>query len=112
MDPAPGVFRPTVETDIRIEMLTDSMAGYRKPKRILGQTVFRLCIEPSSKDCTMVQPAPLDAQRGYVNAVGGISARSGFFTTRTFSPLGEAVFTELPSGSQVGDTMSRAGGAQ
>ena len=90
-----GFFRTEVETDITIEMNTESPAGFRRSQRILGHELFRFCDRPGDDRCTLVEPARYDPGTGYVNAVGEVEVQTGFVTTHSFSPLGEAVFSEL-----------------
>jgi hypothetical protein len=63
--------------------------------------------EPGTPGCTRVAPAPLDPRTGHVNAVGTIHASAiGGLGVLTFSPLGEAVFSEqsdLPAVSLAAD---------
>jgi hypothetical protein len=43
----------------------------------------------------LVAPAALDSRSGYVNAVGWIRADTGPLSVVSFSPLGEAIFSEI-----------------
>ena len=43
----------------------------------------------------MISPTRYDPLTGYVNAVGHVTARSGGITVHSFSPLGEAIFSEI-----------------
>ena len=45
--------------------------------------------------CTVVAARGYDAASGYVNAIGNLSVSFGDVTLHTFSPLGEAVFSEV-----------------
>ena len=58
--------------------------------------IFAHCADPNPARCTLVPPAEYDETRGYVNAVGSLIVRYHGLTLHTFSPLGEAVFSELP----------------
>jgi hypothetical protein len=91
-----GLFTTRVETDIEVLMSTQQVGGFLRPRERLGQMIFAYCAgdEP---DCTSVRPRPYEPSSGYVNAVGEIVARSvvGGIVARTFSPLGEAIFSEL-----------------
>ena len=99
-----GVVKPTVrwgfietevETAIVTEMRTSVPAGFREPENRFGQMVFSYC-EDASLECTRIQPAPLDARSGYVNAVGRVHAVAlGGIEAESFSPLGEAIFREV-----------------
>jgi hypothetical protein len=90
-----GFFRSSVSTKIHVEMTSDAVAGFSKARRFLGQTLFDYC-DPSERGCTQVLGRRYDPERGYVNAVGSIHVRSLGFRARAFSPLGEAIFSELP----------------
>jgi hypothetical protein len=90
-----GIVRFDSEVELRAAMTTREPAGFAPGRRILGQLVFRLCDAPSpERDCTLVAPRPYDPATGYVNAVGVLLGRSGLVTTRSFSPLGEALLRE------------------
>jgi hypothetical protein len=84
-----------VTARIRIEMDTRSDAGFRKPASLMGQPVRRFCAAADSGKCTMVPARTYDPITGYVNAVGTIGADSGAIRIESFSPLGEAVFSEI-----------------
>jgi len=89
-----GFFRTSVETRIEVQVGTGAAIGFRQPYTELGQVVVDVC-EPGSPGCTRVAPAPLDPRTGHVNAVGTIRASAiGGLGALTFSPLGEAVFSE------------------
>jgi hypothetical protein len=102
-----GVFTSDVEASIRIQMATRSetgaptAAGFTPPRSRLGQLLFHFCTLTDGEGCTLVSAAPYDARSGYVNAVGPISAHSTGVTTRAFSPLGEARFSELSTATAV-----------
>jgi hypothetical protein len=92
-----GLIRANIETRIQVDMSTREQAGYRMPRRILRNTFFPFC-GGSAKivdDCTLVTPTPYQGRSGYVNAVGDLSVQSKLVTLHTFSPLGEAVFSEF-----------------
>ena len=96
-----GFFTSEVETSIRAQMATRSetraptAAGFAPPRSKLGQLLFYFCTLSDGEGCTLVPAAPYDPRSGYVNAVGPILARWTGFTTRAFSPLGEARFSEI-----------------
>ncbi len=96
-----GLFESEVEAEIRVAMATGSVAAFHKPWRWLGQELFRSCSLVARRGCTVVESAGYDAMTGYVNAVGDLSVLFHGITIRTFSPLGEAVFSELPPGMAV-----------
>ena len=90
-----GFFETEVETAIVTEMRTSVSAGFREPEKRFGQMVFSYC-EDASLACHRIQPAPLDARSGYVNAVGRVRAVApGGIETESFSPMGEAIFQEV-----------------
>jgi hypothetical protein len=91
-----GLFRSTVETDIRIDLDTRRPAGFEHPRHLLGQQLFDFCDGADLDRCTPVVGVPYERDRGYVNAVGKIDARSRGMHVETFAPLGEAVFSEAP----------------
>jgi len=91
-----GLFRSTVETDIRIDLDTRRPAGFEHPRHLLGQQLFDFCDGADLDRCTPVVGVPYERDRGYVNAVGKIDARSRGMHVETFAPLGEAVFSEVP----------------
>jgi hypothetical protein len=85
-----------VETEIDVRVGTLRTVGYLPPRKRFGQILFKAC-EPAKPECSAVAPAPLDPRTGYVNAVGTIRARAlGALEAESFSPLGEAIFSELP----------------
>lgn len=90
-----GFFQAEVETAIETVMDTSTPAGFRAPEKRFGQMVFRYC-EDASPECQLIQPAPLDARSGYVNAVGSMRAVAlGGIEAESFSPMGEAIFREM-----------------
>jgi hypothetical protein len=84
-----------VTAQIRIEMNTSRDAGFKQPKDVMGQRVHRFCAAADSDPCTLVPARTYDPLTGYVNAVGTIGANSGPIRFESFSPLGEAIFSEL-----------------
>ncbi len=56
--------------------------------------VFVHCVEVNSDKCTGVSPLAYDAATGYVNAVGRMRVLSSLIELNSFSPLGEAIFSE------------------
>ena len=89
-----GLFRSKARAQIHVNMATDRLGGFRGPRKWLGQKLFGFCEEPQNRSCTLVPAVPYDPTSGYVNAVGELSVRFGDLTLHTFSPLGEAVFSE------------------
>jgi len=98
-----GIARRPIEAHIRVRMSTrESGVGFRAPRYVLGQRLFRHCDARSERHCTAVRPVPFERRSGYVNAVGVIEVESAFGVgARTFSPLGEAVFLERPAAAAV-----------
>jgi hypothetical protein len=96
-----GIFKSSTAVEIRVEMTTQSPAGYRPANLILGQKTHAFCLgDGEGNDCTLVQPMRFDPRRGYVNAVGSLRAETALARIQTFSPLGEVVFTESDSDPQ------------
>jgi hypothetical protein len=112
-----GFFRSEVETSIRVQMATRSetgaptTAGFAPPRSRFGQLLFHFCTITEGEGCTLVSAAPYDPRSGYVNAVGPILARGTGFTTRAFSPLGEARFSEISTAPAVSAAPPVARGA-
>jgi hypothetical protein len=84
-----------VTARIRVEMNTSSHAGFTQPANLLGQRVHRFCAAADSSPCTLVPARTYNPITGYVNAVGAIGVNSGPIRFESFSPLGEAIFSEL-----------------
>lgn len=96
-----GMIRTHVQAQIAAHMTTLRAAGFLPPRSRFGQLLFEHC-GSRSPDCNLVAPRPYDPDTGYVNAVGSIEARAmGGITTQTFSPLGEAVFSEMRTDTAV-----------
>jgi hypothetical protein len=89
-----GAFHSDVETEIETELTTRARAGFEPGRIRLGQLMFPLCQRQAS-DCTLVEPVRYDRRTGYVNAVGALVGRAMGATARNFSPLGEAIFSEV-----------------
>jgi hypothetical protein len=90
-----GLFRSKVLTQIEADMATNRVGGVKKPRRWLGQQLFGYCSEADGERCTVIDARGYDATSGYVNAIGELSVRFGEWTLHTYSPLGEAVFSEV-----------------
>jgi hypothetical protein len=88
-----GVFTSDVETEIETDMTTRASAGFEPGRVRFGQLVFPLCVRKGG-DCTLVEPVRYDRHSGYVNAVGPLIGRALGAAARSFSPLGEAIFSE------------------
>jgi hypothetical protein len=90
-----GFMTSRAHAEIQVDMGTERIAGFRQPRNLLGQLFFSHCADLSSPRCTVVEARPLDPATGYVNAVGGLRVRSSVMDLNGFSPLGEAIFSEL-----------------
>ena len=90
-----GPFRFETEVEIQTELSTLAPAGFHGPEQLLGQRIFGYCNPLRDASCTPVRAIPYDPRTGYVNAVGFLTGRTARVTTRSFSPLGEARFSEL-----------------
>jgi len=84
-----------VSARIHVEMNTSRDAGFKRPASLMGQRVHRFCVAADSGPCNLVPAHTYDPLTGYVNAVGTIGAHSGPIRFESFSPLGEAIFSEL-----------------
>jgi len=109
-----GLFRSKAKARIEVHMSTEVVSGFEQPRRWLGQMLFGFCDDPVGPDCTVVPAVEYDARSGYVNAVGELTVHFGDLTLRTFSPLGEAVFSEIDPATERASLRSvqrTAGGA-
>ncbi len=90
-----GFLKTRVKANIVARMTTLRAAGFQPPRSLFGHVLFDHC-GGRDAECNLVAPRPYDQATGKVNAVGSISVTAlGGFVTETFSPLGEAVFTEM-----------------
>jgi len=89
-----GLSDLVVETPIHVAMDTASPAGYGRTKRLFGHRILDFCEPTTSKRCQAVRPTLYDPETGYVNALGRVSADAQVARIRSYSPLGEAVFSE------------------
>jgi len=90
-----GPIQTFTTIEIRVDMTTRNTVGFRRSQRIFGIQTNAFCVpsrEPSK--CVAVTPVPFDPASGYVNAVGSLVAAASIAKIRTFSPLGEARFSE------------------
>jgi hypothetical protein len=97
-----GPIRTSTTIEIRVDMTTRDTVGFRPPKRIFGLQTNAFCL-PSKQpsQCVAVVPIRFDPESGYVNAVGSLVAAASIARIRTFSPLGEARFSERgPDGTE------------
>jgi hypothetical protein len=90
-----GLFDSKVRAAIEVTMGTGRDVGFESPRRWLGQEIFEFCDDAGDAKCRLVPAKDYDSSRGYVNAVGNLSVRFGDLVVRTFSPLGEAMFSEV-----------------
>jgi len=90
-----GLARTRTNLRLRFHMDTLHAAGFREPRRVLGQSVSYFCDPDARDDCVRVRPRRYDPVTGYVNAVGSIDVENAVLGVRTFSTLGEAMFSEL-----------------
>lgn len=90
-----GLIQTSITVDLRIEMTTQSAAGFRPTKGIFGLRTHSFCLPaPESSRCIAVAPIRFDPESGYVNAVGSVVAAAAVAKIQAFSPLGEARFSE------------------
>ena len=89
-----GLTRWKTDAEVEVTMNTFEAVGFRQ-SRLMGSPYPRVCQRPDASRCTVVYPARYDGETGYVNAVGQVTARSGGLEVRSFSPLGEAIFSEI-----------------
>lgn len=96
-----GFLSTRVEAGIAASMSTLRAAGFLPPRSRWGHVLFEHCVSLED-ECSVVPPRPYDPSTGYVNAVGSLRAMAiGGFRVVTFSPLGEAVFTEMRADTAV-----------
>lgn len=101
-----GLSSFALDMPIRVAMDTASPAGLEAPQSLFGHQLHRFCHPARSRSCREVQPRAYDPSTGYVNALGTVSADSKLVRIRSFSPLGEAVFSEAEPRLARGDTPS------
>ena len=90
-----GLIATSIVVDIRVEMTTRNVAGFRSARGALGIETHDFC-SPSRplEGCILVEARQLDPARGYINAVGRLDAATRMIEVHTFSPLGEVRFSE------------------
>ena len=89
-----GFLESEVETSIVMDLGTRTQGGFLTPVERFGHVIFAFCKE-ASPECRQVPPMALDADSGYVNAVGYVNATAiGGLETTSYSPMGEAMFQE------------------
>ncbi len=89
-----GFARWKTDATVDISMDTFAAVGFQR-SRLLGRPYPKLCKPPDANRCTVVHPVRFEQETGYVNAVGYVTARWNGLTVRSFSPLGEAIFSEI-----------------
>ena len=89
-----GFARWKTDAEVDVTMNTLTSVGFQQ-SRLMGTAYPQLCREPDLRRCTVISPTRYDPLTGYVNAVGHVTARSGGMTVHSFSPLGEAIFSEI-----------------
>lgn len=102
-----GVLRSDMDLPFEAEMATRATVGFEPGRRTFGQLLFPFC-ERAERGCTLVAPVRYDSRTGYVNAVGSIVARAMGAAARTFSPLGEAIFSERDGAQRVREDFAAA----
>ncbi len=90
-----GLWTSQLEARVRFEMDTHRVAGFRPARRLLGQRVHRFCVPGKANGCHSVNASVYDPVTGHVNAVGHLDVETRLMQLRSFSSLGEAVFSEL-----------------
>ncbi len=90
-----GLWTSQLEARVRFEMDTRRIAGFRGARRLLGQRVHHFCLPNPAEECHPVNASAYDSATGYVNAVGHVDVETRLMQLRTFSSLGEAIFSEL-----------------
>jgi hypothetical protein len=92
-----GFFDAHVDANIDIRLSTLTAAGRGKPRNLMGHTLSKFCTDAADEDCQLFEPMDYDAETGLVQAVGSLSAKTSFITTRTLAPFGKAIFSEVPA---------------
>ena len=97
-----GPIRTSATVEIRVQMTTRDIGGFRPVNGLLGLQTNAFCLPSTqSSQCVAVDPIRFDPQSGYVNAVGSLVAVAPIAEIRTFSPLGEVRFSERhPQGAE------------
>ncbi len=97
-----GIASTTVEARVRADMATDREGGFEPPQPMWGRRLRGWCEKPAPETgCRPVASVRYDARRGYVNATGFLAIDSALVQFMTFSALGEARFSEVPTGVAV-----------
>jgi len=93
-----GFINVHVDANIDIRLNTLEPAGRGKPRKLMGHTFSKFCTDAADEDCQLFEPVDYDTRTGLVQAVGSLSAKTSFITTRTLAPFGKAIFSEIPKG--------------
>jgi hypothetical protein len=93
-----GFATTEIHAHVTAVMGTARQGGFLNPRSVWGRTLNPYCDDVESSRCTRVESSSYDRERGYVNAVGYITIDSPISQMATYSPLGEARFSELSSG--------------
>lgn len=105
-----GLFRTSALVEIRVEMTTKAAGAFRARRGLLGLQTNSFCAPSRSRpDCVAVPATRFDPESGYVNAVGSVDASMSLVRVRTFSPLGEARFSERTRSSSETTLPSTSG---
>ena len=90
-----GLIATSIVVDIRVEMTTREVVGFRSARGALGIETHDFCSQSRPlAGCVFVAARQFDPARGYVNAVGRLDAATRMVEVHTFSPLGEVRFSE------------------
>ena len=89
-------YRLTLEYDGRAFVGWQRQDNGPSVQAAIEHAIRRFCRSAQERsDCTLVPARPYDRLSGYVNAVGEIRATTGSLEVDSFSPLGEAIFSEV-----------------
>ncbi len=91
-----GFVKTSTQAEIHVDMGTAITGGFERPRRVLGNLVYRYCTDALDPGCRVVDTTPYDPATGYVNAVGRVWVHSTIVDVWNFSPMGEAIFKERP----------------
>ena len=92
-----GITSSEVRARVSASMRTGRSGGVRGPESVWGRRLHAWCTQPGRDGCRAVSDRAYDPERGYVNAIGYLAIDSPLTRFVTFSALGEARFSELPS---------------
>jgi hypothetical protein len=89
-----GLKELVLNTPFRVDMDTSRPAGHGLKQRLFGLSITGFCEPGPWRICKTVRPSLYDGSTGYVNALGPVLAEAKIARIRSFSPLGEAIFSE------------------